>query len=478
MSLSSFAFALFLTVVAGMYWSLFRRRQWLLLLGASYYFYFSWKPLYGLILLGATAVSYLCALAMGRWPQVKRVWLALGLLALFGTLFAFKYANFAGTTLALLLQRFGIDFTLPHFSWLLPLGISFFTFQTAGYLIDVFRGKIPAEKHLGYYALFVSFFPAISAGPIERGAHLLPQLRQPHPFRVDRAVSGLQLVTLGLIKKIVIADNLARGVNEVFGSLPEYRGLSLVLAVILFSWQIYADFSGYTDMARGVARLLGFDLLENFRTPYLATSVRDFWRRWHMSLSFWLRDYVYISLGGSRAGQWRTYLNTFLVFLICGLWHGAAWTFVVWGASHGLLIMAERVAAQLTKGRVHVPAFLATLYTYGVITGSWIFFRASSLAEAMYIVRNMVVGVRNFISPNYIWATLNQMFATNKVEMGLTLMCLVLAVSLELVSARVPLGAWLRARRWWLRWPVYVSALLLILFLRNAHITQFIYYQF
>ncbi len=478
MFFTSFAFLLFFAFVFVLFWKLPSQHRWLLLLGASYYFYFSWKPVYVLLLLATTLITYVAAVEMGKRRTKKLHILFLALCLDFGILFLFKYLNFFDYSLSQLLPKLHLAIILPQFSLLLPIGISFYTFQTAGYLIDVYRGKIKAEQHFGVLALFVSFFPQILAGPIGRSTQLLPQFKKKHVFDYERVVSGLQLFALGLFKKLVIADNLGLIVDKIFHQLPEYKGLSLVLAVFFFSWQIYADFSGYTDMARGVARALDFDLLENFRQPYLATSIQDFWRRWHISLSSWFKDYLYIPLGGNRKGLLRTCMNTLIVFVVCGLWHGAAWTFVIWGVFHGVFIAGERIFQYLTHKNTHFPKMFTHVYAYIVVLISWVFFRAEKLSDAIYIFRYALVGSKHFFFPSYIWATLSQMFRTNILEIMLTLFCVGTLAALDILTSHIAVGQLVRRQHVVVRWLVYIVLVMAIILLRNATITQFIYVQF
>ncbi len=448
-------------------------------MASSYFFYMSWEPRYAVLIFLTTVVSYLCALGIERYRQQRTAFLALGAVVNLGVLFVFKYFNFFFASLQSITENFALGMTVPAVSLLLPVGISFYTFQTVSYVVDVYRGKQAAENHFGYFALFVSFFPQLVAGPIERAENLLPQLRAPHWFDRQRVVSGLKLFALGLFKKVVIADNLAVVVDSVFSSLPEYKGLSLILAILLFSWQIYCDFSGYTDMARGVARILGVDLVENFNHPYTATSVTDFWRRWHMSLSRWFRDYLYIPLGGNRRGLSRTALNLFIVFALCGLWHGAAWTFVLWGALHGIVMAVERIGMQVRSPKFRVPAVVSMAYTYGVVLASWVLFRAQSLADAAYIYRYALSGAKHFWRPEYIWATLNQVFGTNQLEMAIVLVCLAMISAwefglLDFGVRRFP-QVW---RQPLVRWSFYSVAMILIFLLSQTEIQEFIYFQF
>lgn len=473
MPLSSFSFFTFLTIVLLLYWKFAKKYQWALLLLTSYYFYASWKPGYLGIILITTLINYFGALKLHERQKYKKLWfvgiVTLNLLALL----IFKYFNFFALTLNDL-----TDWHLPQFKWLVPLGISFYTLQVIGYLSDVYHAKIPPEKHLGIFALFVSFFPQISAGPIARGKHLLPQLRQKHAFDYANTVSGVQLFTFGMFKKLVIADNLGTVVDHVFATLPEYKGLSLILAITFYTWQIYMDFSGYTDMARGVARMLGFDLIENFHLPYIATSVRDFWRRWHISFSSWLKDYVYIPLGGNRRGMAQTIINTLIVFTVSGLWHGAAWTFVVWGALHGIWISGERFLQKMIAPRLQLPRILQIGITYTALSIFWVFFRAEKMNDAFYILRSALVGVKNFVSPSYIIATFNQLFLYNGVEMTIVLSVLTIAILSEILRTKYSLTQLLARQHVIVRFVVYTLVVFAIMQLRNSQIKQFIYTRF
>ncbi len=478
MILTSLFFALFFFIVFFVYWQIPQKYQWLLLLAASYFFYFSWKPVYGLFLLFTTLVTFLFAQKMEQFPRRRKTWLSIALLILVGQLFVFKYYNLFGLTTNFLFEKIGLSVTLPQFSLLLPLGISFFTFQSIGYLADVYRGKGKAEKSIGKLALFLSFFPNITAGPIERGWHLIPQFTERHNFSYQRVVSGLKLFGWGLFKKLVIADNIGLVVTNVFENLAEYKGLSLIITIFLFSLQILADFSGYTDMARGVARMLGYSLLENFKTPYFSTSVRDFWRRWHVSLSSWFKDYLYIPLGGNRKGELRTYINTIIVFVLCGLWHGAAWNFILWGFIHGIFISLERVMSILFHKKIHVNETLSIVYSFAVITSLWVLFRAASIADAWYIYRYSLVGIKYFISPAYWWATLSQLFNTNVVEMLIVLFCALVFGLSELIAYKSSLTHFVKRLHPIMRWAIYVALVASIILLRNTKAYEFIYVQF
>lgn len=333
MLFNSFAYALFLPVVFCLYWFLPHKYRWSLLLVASYYFYMSWNPKYVFLILFTTIVSYSAAILLEKKQDVRRkkAIICITAISCLGVLVYFKYFNFLSQAAIDFLSVFAIRLNPLTVDVLLPVGISFYTFQTLSYVIDVYKGDVKAEKHFGYYATFISFFPQLVAGPIERTRNLLPQIKDVHEFDYNQATYGLKLMAWGFFKKLVIADVLSKYVQMVYSSPYDYVGFALVLASLFFTIQIYCDFSGYSDIAIGTAKLLGINLMTNFKNPYLSASVKEFWSRWHISLSTWFRDYVYIPLGGNRVGKLRHNVNLLVTFLISGLWHGANWTFVVWG---------------------------------------------------------------------------------------------------------------------------------------------------
>ena len=396
MFFNSFEFLVYFPVVVMLHF-LSGRYQWLILLLASYYFYMAWKPEYVVLLLLSTVVDYSCARRMEKLPApiLRRPYLLISLASNLGILFVFKYANFFLENASGMLAAIGGPASSFYINVVLPMGISFYTFQTLSYSIDVYKGRIPAEKHFGIFALFVSFFPQLVAGPIERAGRLLPQFLERRRFDYSRAVEGLQLMLLGLFKKLFVADRVAKYVNEVYGNPGGYHGFCLVIATLFFAFQIYCDFSGYSDIARGAARVMGYDLQLNFRRPYFASSIGDFWRRWHISLSSWFRDYVYFPLGGNRVNRARLYLNLAVVFLVSGLWHGAAWTFVIWGAIHATLVIAENalrsrglsISSKLPAG---ASRMVGVFFTFAIVCVAWVFFRAESLADAVVVLKGMV----------------------------------------------------------------------------------------
>lgn len=331
MLFNSLEFVLFFPIVVLLYFILpFRYKNYWLLF-TSYVFYMSWNPIYGLLLFGCTFITWGAALLLEKCGKRRCVVLWMALLAVFGILFYYKYMDFLLINAGMLLAQFQINVVIPKFDIILPIGISFFTFQAAGYLIDVYRGEIYAERNFFRYALFIAFFPQLIAGPIERSKNLLKQLDKVYSFDYIRVRRGLLMMLWGFFLKLVIADRCALFVDTVFENLQDYSGISLILAASLFSVQIYCDFMGYSTIARGAACVIGYHLMENFRQPYFSLSMKEFWHRWHISLSTWFRDYLYISLGGSRVNVWQRYLNLMLTFLVSGLWHGANWNFVLWG---------------------------------------------------------------------------------------------------------------------------------------------------
>lgn len=396
-------------------------------------------------------------------------------------LFIFKYLGFFSITLNEILKITKINFTLPEFKLLLPIGISFYTFQSIGYLIDVYKNKIKPENNIFIFLLFVTFFPQLVAGPIERSNNLLPQFKKTKKLNYHKISTGLKLISLGLFKKIVIADNLSLLVNQVYNNLDEYRGLSLLIATVCFGIQIWGDFSGYTDIARGSAKLLGFDLIKNFKNPYFATSITDFWRRWHISLSTWFKDYIYINLGGNRKGLLRTCFNLFFIFFLCGLWHGASMNFVIWGMYFGLIISIEKIIFYLIKKynlKIKIPFLIKNFYANILVLFGWALFRSEKLQDSIYIYKNMFVGFKNFFSLNYIFATMNQVFSNNLLEFCIALFCLLSAIFIEIISYKKGLSNFITNLSGFKRWSIYIIIITSIIMLQNSNIEEFIYFQF
>jgi D-alanyl-lipoteichoic acid acyltransferase DltB (MBOAT superfamily) len=386
MLFQTWTFALFFLVFYPVYLAVKGTRlklPWLL--AASYVFYACWNPLYLILILWATSVDFLAVLAMAR-TRWKRPWLVLAVASNLGLLGFFKYGQFVADNLNALLAWLGAPYELARPGFLFPVGISFYVFRSMSYTIDCYRGDVEREPSFVRYATFVSLFPQLLMGPIDRAGSLLPQLRGTPRISRQGVADGLSLFVVGLFKKVALADYLAVYVDGVYAAPGECEAPALLLATFAFGWQIYFDFSGYTDMARGLARLMGFHLMLNFNNPYLATGLGDFWRRWHISLSTWFRDYVYIPLGGSRTGALATYRNLFLTMVISGLWHGAAWTFVIWGAVHGLGYSLTRSLERTRFYQERVPKPAKQLFTFSIVTFAWIFFRAESISDAWLVV--------------------------------------------------------------------------------------------
>ena len=391
MIFNSLTFVVFFAAVLGAYWAL---RSWSarknLLLGASYLFYGAWNPPFVLLLVLSTVVDYVAAarMAAATGPAARRAWLGVSLVANLGLLGYFKYGQFLVENFAALLQLAGITYVAPELGIILPVGISFYTFQTLSYTIDVYRGQLAPTRSFRDFALYVTFFPQLVAGPIVRAIDFLPQMASARVPQSGRLAWGLFLMTLGLFQKVVLADTLLSGAaDKVFGALGPVATLDAWVGVLAFSGQIFFDFAGYSTCAIGAALCLGFSLNDNFRAPYAAVGFSDFWRRWHISLSTFLRDYLYIPLGGNRAGLARALLNLLIVMFLGGLWHGAAWTFVAWGVVHGLCLVIERLLkASFGEARwTATPVAQAALglLTFAIVSLAWVFFRVSDFGAAM-----------------------------------------------------------------------------------------------
>jgi alginate O-acetyltransferase complex protein AlgI len=396
-------FAVFLPVVFFLYWITAKKLklQNALVVVASYVFYGWWDWRFLSLMAFSTLVDYLVGIALSRTGQQKKrkLLLATSLVVNLGLLGLFKYFNFFIDNFTTAFSFFGWNISPTSLNIILPVGISFYTFQTLSYSIDVYRGSLKPTKDFVAFAAFVSFFPQLVAGPIERASNLLPQFQSKRKFDADKAIDGLHLMIWGLFKKIVIADSCAEYANEIFSKPEKMNSISLVVGAIYFAFQIYGDFSGYSDIARGISKMLGIDLMRNFRVPYFSRDMAEFWRRWHISLSTWFRDYVYIPLGGSKGNKWNAVRNTVIVFLVSGFWHGANWTFIAWGAINALYFIPLLL---LGRNRVHIdgiaegrtfPSFKELFHlvsTFILICFSWIFFRAASVTDAIFYIKRMV----------------------------------------------------------------------------------------
>jgi D-alanyl-lipoteichoic acid acyltransferase DltB (MBOAT superfamily) len=416
MLFNSFEYFMFLPVVFLVYWRLAAghlRMQNTWLLAASWFFYGWWSPSFLLLLAASTILDYLSAFGVASTNRRHaRFFLWLSLLTNIGLLCAFKYFDYFSLEFAKAMGRLGWHYTPFLLDWVLPVGISFYTFHGMSYVIDVFRSRQQPVRSLVDYGLFVSFFPLLVAGPIERAHHLLPQIQARRVFRYGQAMEGCRLLLWGLFKKVMVADGLAPFVDDIFDNYKQINSLGLVAGMLAFSVQIYADFSGYSDMALGTAKLLGFELLSNFKFPYFSRDIAEFWRRWHVSLSSWFRDYIYIPLGGSRVSRVRAVFNTFVIFLISGFWHGAGWHFIAWGGLHAMAFIPLLIAGRNRNNVQGVVAmerrlpmfkeFTQIILTFAWVSIAWVFFRSTSISGAVeYIKCMLMAGSSGYSKPLY-----------------------------------------------------------------------------
>jgi alginate O-acetyltransferase complex protein AlgI len=394
MLFNSIHFFVFFIIVTLGYWSLGWAGRWRLLLFASCYFYMIFKPEYILILFFTIIIDYYAGIWLEQTVGKQRKWLLIiSIISNVGILAFFKYYHFAFENIGHILGVFYVKNPLPFFDFILPIGLSFHTFQAMSYTIEVYRGNQKAEKHFGIYALYVMFYPQLVAGPIERPQNVLPQFHKTHQYDFEKVKSGIIMMIWGLFKKVVIADRLAIFVDYAYDNPSEKTGLTHLVAIFFYTFQIYCDFSGYSDIALGSAKVMGYDLMENFRTPYFSTSISEFWRRWHISLSSWFRDYLYIPLGGNRVSEWRRYFNQFIVFMISGLWHGAAWTFVIWGSLHGFYlifaVLREKYLPILSLPKNLIGKSINLISTFILVMLAWVFFRAKGINDALIVFKKI-----------------------------------------------------------------------------------------
>lgn len=487
MLFNSISFAIFLPIVFILHWFIVKQNQKsqnLLLLFASYYFYSCWDWRFLFLLIFSTGLDYFTGLKMSgsKNRSMRRFWLWLSICINLGFLGVFKYYNFFAHSFAEAAAQLGWQINPSTIQVILPVGISFYTFHGLSYVLDIYNERIPVEKNFVDYAVFVSFFPLLVAGPIERATHLLPQIKHKRNFNYAKAADGLRQILWGLFKKIVIADRCAQYVNMIFGHTSQYSGMILIVGALLFAFQIYADFSGYSDIALGTARLFGIDLLRNFAFPYFSRDIAEFWRRWHISLSSWFKDYLYIPLGGSKGSTWMRVRNTFIIFLVSGFWHGANWTFIFWGLLNAIYIM-PLIIFRSNRRYLDIPAqgrtlpgfreFASMLLTFSLTVFAWIFFRAESLGHAFLYIHNMFTGL--FQAQHY-----REAFDLLWHEMGFTFLLLILIFLLVEWNGRAQQYA--IAKLWtghapYLRWLIYYSIIFCIYYFGGSK-QQFIYFQF
>ena len=469
MVFNSLQFLVFFGIVTSAYFLMAHKYRWLLLLLASCYFYMAFVPIYLGILALTIVIDYFAGIFLEQHEGRTKKWiLALSIVANVGVLAVFKYYQFIFNNISWLAHVLDIPVQVPVLSLLLPIGLSFHTFQAMSYTIEVYRGNQKAERNFGIYSLYVMFYPQLVAGPIERPQNLIHQFYEPKHWDRHRVQSGLLQMVIGIFKKVVIADRLSMVVDEVYGNIGEQSGTNLVVAAIFYSFQIYCDFSGYSDVAIGAARVMGFRLMENFNAPYWATSIPEFWRRWHISLSTWFKDYLYITLGGNRVSVPRWYLNIMIIFMLSGLWHGASWNFVIWGALHGLFQLIGLILNRLfpflaaDQRKTWAGIWAYRLLTFFLVTLAWVFFRISNFSTIKLWFSRMAL--MDFSSPLQVSMVTNEVYVSIFLILGL----FALEYRRDMVKARLE-------QFFWLTFPMLV---LITYFLGVFNMKQFIYFQF
>jgi alginate O-acetyltransferase complex protein AlgI len=483
MLFNSIEYLIFFPIVVMLYFTLPIRWRWVLLLVASYFFYMCWKAEYVVLIMITTLIDYLIGLKLAQKipKKQKKAYLLISIIANLGMLAGFKYLNFFTQSISDFLKIFNDDVSFPVYNILLPVGISFYIFQSLSYTIDVYRGNSPAEKHLGMFALYVSFFPQLVAGPIERPTSLIPQFHKPKSFDPERAISGLKLMLWGFFKKLVIADRLGMFVNIVYEHPDQHKGITVILASALFAFQLYCDFSAYTDIARGSARVMGFDLMVNFNRPFIAKSLRDFWSRWHISLTTWFRDYLLYSLPYVKNNEVKFSLfnrNVIITLLLMGFWHGASWAFIFFGLFHGIMLVLENTTGNARNRIIELThlnkdgwllSSLSMVATFSILVFSLYFFRAENITDAFILLRNSFdfSGSAELIV---------QMLKNNELTFGiLMVICLLIA---EYLQAKKDLVSLTASKPMALRWSLYSGFVFFILIFGVLHQEKFIYFQF
>jgi D-alanyl-lipoteichoic acid acyltransferase DltB (MBOAT superfamily) len=490
MLFNSIEFAIFFPIVVSFYFLMPHRYRWAFLLLASSVFYMAFIPAYLAVIAIIVLIGYIAGLIIEKARGTgRKCALAAGIALTCSVLIAFKYLPFFEDSLAAVARFFSWHYSPHVLRIILPLGLSFNSFQSMGYLIEVYRGRQKAERHPGYYALFVMFFPQLVAGPIGRSQQLLHQFRERHEFSYVMATNGLKLMVWGLFKKVVVADRLGLLVTTVFATPREHTGPSLALATICFAFQIYCDFSGYSDIAIGSAQVMGFSLMENFRTPYHASSVVEFWRRWHISLSTWFRDYLYIPLGGNKVSGPRWCANIMITFLVSGLWHGANWTFVGWGALHGLYYLASRWTAGLRQAICRLlflhrfPLLhkgLQVLITFLLVSFAWIFFVSRTFEDALYVVSHLFAGYGSIIKPGYVKDLLTMArLGLDHVQLGIAVMAILFVEIVSVIEKPEGMRTMFSDRSPLFRWSFYYGITMgTLLFGVFDNMKAFIYFKF
>lgn len=490
MLFNSFEFLIFFPTVTALYYLLPHRFRWFMLLAASCIFYMAFIPVYILILALTIIIDYFAGIMIERTQgKEKKTYLVISIISTCLVLFVFKYFNFFNSNFAFISQFFHWNYSISALKLILPIGLSFHTFQSLCYVVEVYRGRQKAEYNFGIYSLYVMFYPQLVAGPIERPANLLHQLREKHDFNYSQFTDGLKLMVWGLFKKIVIADRLATFVNPVYDNPGDFMGVSFTIATIFFAFQIYCDFSGYSDIAIGAAQTMGFRLMDNFNRPYFSKSVAEFWKRWHISLSSWFRDYLYIPLGGNKVSVPRWYFNLFFTFLVSGLWHGANWTYVIWGALNGFYLIFSIATQDIRRhfcdrtGLSKFPSihkYLKIAVTFFLINIAWIFFRAKSTSDAWYILTHLHTGYGYVWNNIHDWDILKQVVALGqrKFEFIVALLAIGFMESVHFLERHGNIRHMLIKKTVWIRFSVYYLLIMSIIIFGFYNKQQFIYFQF
>jgi len=477
MLFNSIHFAVFLPIVFIFYWTAGNRSlkfQNLVLLVSSYYFYAQWDWRFLFLLIFSTLLDFFTGIEIhkAKTQGKRKFWLLLSIAINLGFLAVFKYYNFFISSFEDGLSNLGLESNFYTLSIILPVGISFYTFHGLSYIIDIYYNRINPERNFTHYSIFVSFFPLLVAGPIERGPHLLPQIRSRRKFDYLQAVDGLKQILWGLFKKIVIADNCAEIVNRIFDNYQDYSGSTLVVGALLFAFQIYCDFSGYSDIALGTGRLFGFELLRNFSFPYFSRDIAEFWRRWHISLSSWFKDYIYIPLGGSKGGVWMKIRNTFIIFILSALWHGANWTFIFWGLLNALYILPS-ILSNTNRSNLDIVAagkslpslkeLFSIFITFSLTTVAWIFFRAENIYQAIEYISRMIF---------------NSLFTMPSILPSILIINILFFIVIEWLGREGKYAIEnLPLNNLFIRWSFYILLVFLI-FILAGNEQQFIYFQF
>lgn len=491
MLFNSVQFLIFFPVVSFLYFMIPHRFRWAMLLVASCIFYMAFIPAYISILAVTIVIDYIAGIWIEKEgePGKKKFFLIVSIISTCLVLFVFKYFNFFNSNFAAIAGLLHWNYPIGTLRIILPIGLSFHTFQSLSYVIEVYRGHQKAEKNFGIYALYVMFYPQLVAGPIERPQNLLHQFYEEHKVDYRRITEGLRLMLWGLFKKMVVADRLAVFVNQVYNNAGDYKGATLLIATMFFAFQIYCDFSGYSDIALGSAKVMGFTLMKNFDRPYASKSIHEFWKRWHISLSTWFKDYLYISMGGNRVPKWRWRLNLMITFTVSGFWHGANWTFIIWGALNGFYLVASLVTADMRKKMLELTRLnrlprlhkvVQVLITFLLTCFAWIFFRANSLGDAVHIITQMFNGGGQWFDP----ATLAEAIKASglgTINFAFAISAVVVMEVLQYLMSKQDLVEGFRRKPMFLRWVCYYALLLAVIIFGmygSTHQIEFIYFQF